>query len=561
MSKKLKHYITTSLTTLCLLCAVFFLSACAKDDVPNKDVDKDTESNVTTEATTETPDQEVDETVLLPAPVLVNGAVKYGFIDLKGTKVIEPIYDYATEFYEGYAVVSMYTDVEIKNQIIDTKGNVIFENGDAISPFVNGYAAFIDTSTYLKGFIDTTGKIVIPPTYAVVSDFTASGEAYAIDDEDALVTIDAQGKVLESVSLGELGNSIYDIKDGYAIYSTYSDEGIFMGVIDIKGNTIISDMPSTIVHLGAGRFAVSDPSYPIYENQNAPSAIFNEKGESLTEYKYYDFGTYQGGYVSVVDERYTYFLDEQGQTTKFIAEEGRGIMTYMPWGVKTYIDEQLSYYKPDGKLIWKQSNVLFLTDTLKIVENKYRPSRIALIKYPSLEGLADKDVEDKINQTIKESFVRAEDSEYLKDLSIDDDYSVDLRNNLLIVLKSGYDYFLGAAHGMPIMDYYFADISTGTFYELSDLFLKDAPYLEELSIIVGDEIQKRSADGSSMIFPESYMGVSEDAYFYIKENALVIYFYPYDIAAYAAGFQEFEIPFEDIMTLIDTEGAFWKSFN
>ena len=127
MSKKLKHYITTSLTTLCLLCAVFFLSACAKDDVPNKDVDKDTESNVTTEATTETPDQEVDETVLLPAPVLVNGAVKYGFIDLKGTKVIEPIYDYATEFYEGYAVVSMYTDVEIKNQIIDTKGNVIFE--------------------------------------------------------------------------------------------------------------------------------------------------------------------------------------------------------------------------------------------------------------------------------------------------------------------------------------------------------------------------------------------------------------------------------------------------
>ena len=129
------------------------------------------------------------------------------------------------------------------------------------------------------------------------------------------------------------------------------------------------------------------------------------------------------------------------------------------------------------------------------------------------------------------------------------------------MLKSGYDYFLGAAHGMPIMDYYFADISTGTFYELSDLFLKDAPYLEELSIIVGDEIQKRSADGSSMIFPESYMGVSEDAYFYIKENALVIYFYPYDIAAYAAGFQEFEIPFEDIMTLIDTEGAFWKSFN
>jgi hypothetical protein len=41
----------------------------------------------------------------------------------------------------------------------------------------------------------------------------------------------------------------------------------------------------------------------------------------------------------------------------------------------------------------------------------------------------------------------------------------------------------------------------------------------------------------------------------------VIYFYPYEIAAYAAGFPEFEIPFEDLTDYIDTEGAFWKSFH
>lgn len=559
---KWKRYITQTLLILCLISVSFFISACSKDESPDKDVDSETESEATTEATSEDTEPETDETVLLPAPYMVDGAVKYGYIDLNGNKVIEPIYDFATEFSEGFAVVSLYTDVEIKNQVIDPKGNIIFENGDSISPFINGYAAYMDTSTYQKGFIDTTGNIVIPPAYAVVSDFNSDGHAYAIDDSGALIKLDAQGKVLNSLDLGEIGTSIYDIKEGFATFSTYTDEGNFMGVIDMKGNTIIEAIPSNIVNLGTGRFAVSDPSYPYYEYQNAPSAIYNEKGEALTDYLYYDLGTYRNGYVSAVDDRYTYFLDLDGNKLPgTLAQEGRGYMSYMPWGISAMIDDTVSYHRPDGELIWIQDKTIQLTESITVSEEKFRPTRMALIKYPSFKGLESADAERIINDTIKDAFVNTRDQEYLQNLSVDDDYSVDLRGDLLSVLKTGYDYPLGAAHGMPIMELYFADIKTGQFFTLADFFDENKPYLEELSVIVGEEIQKRSADASSMLFPETYMGITEDTKFYIKGDTLVIYFYPYDIAAYAAGFQEFEISFDDIMPLIDTEGDFWKAFH
>lgn len=45
------------------------------------------------------------------------------------------------------------------------------------------------------------------------------------------------------------------------------------------------------------------------------------------------------------------------------------------------------------------------------------------------------------------------------------------------------------------------------------------------------------------------------------EDKLAIYFEPYEIAAYAAGFPTFYIPYDEMIDIIDTEGEFWKSFH
>jgi hypothetical protein len=64
-----------------------------------------------------------------------------------------------------------------------------------------------------------------------------------------------------------------------------------------------------------------------------------------------------------------------------------------------------------------------------------------------------------------------------------------------------------------------------------------------------------------MYFPENFHGIAIDQYFKLEKDAISIYFYPYDIAAYAAGFPEFLIPFDDISEYINKTGAFWNAFN
>lgn len=49
--------------------------------------------------------------------------------------------------------------------------------------------------------------------------------------------------------------------------------------------------------------------------------------------------------------------------------------------------------------------------------------------------------------------------------------------------------------------------------------------------------------------------------FIITGNSLQIYFYPYEIGPYAAGFITFEIPYSEITDIIDTGGELWKAFD
>ncbi|MFD1905656.1 RsiV family protein [Paenibacillus rhizoplanae] len=62
-------------------------------------------------------------------------------------------------------------------------------------------------------------------------------------------------------------------------------------------------------------------------------------------------------------------------------------------------------------------------------------------------------------------------------------------------------------------------------------------------------------------FPDTYKGITADQPFYVDAQALYLYFAPYEIAPYSAGFPTFRIPYAEIMGLISTEGEFWQSFS
>lgn len=113
---------------------------------------------------------------------------------------------------------------------------------------------------------------------------------------------------------------------------------------------------------------------------------------------------------------------------------------------------------------------------------------------------------------------------------------------------------------MPLMDYYYFDLNTGMFYQLKDLFKADSDYRTKINDMIQSTIAAQTESGEFYYFPDSFVGITEDQHFKLEQDAITIYFYPYDIAAYAAGFPEFIIPFADIANEIDTSGAFWNSF-
>lgn len=90
--------------------------------------------------------------------VKLNG--KYGFIDKSGKEIISPTYTTAGNFFDGLAPVD-------SNKIIDKSGRVIFcvdkSYRNSVHEFSEGLSHFSIDCMY--GFIDTTGREVIPRIY------------------------------------------------------------------------------------------------------------------------------------------------------------------------------------------------------------------------------------------------------------------------------------------------------------------------------------------------------------------------------------------------------------
>lgn len=537
----------------------------------NYNVDKESETTTKSPVSEETSGEKVEETnkteipindnrkdILLPAYILENNTRKYGYINENGTFVISPVYDSATDYSEGLAVV--YTMGTYK--VIDTTGKVICKNDMYIGPFINGAAMINKITTKLfYGYIDTTGnEIAEGNLYEFADNFNSDNKAFVYSGGVSSI-IDKSGKILESYSINAKYHNIIDIQDGYIIYSDLNTGNY--GVINYKGEEIIEPKgdPAIVKYLGNDIFEIKQNQEDSYL-PSSPSALMNINGEQLTDFNLYDLSNFNGGYASVTDDKYTYFIDITGKKIDNLPElEGRGTLSLLGDIIKAEIDHDLIYMKKDGTLLWHSQNEQKLTSDINIREVKYKPIKYVTVYYPVVEGLK-KDIETKINNKLYELFVEPRKNITEKDqLSVEDTFTSNLQGQLLVINQNGYDYPFGAAHGMPIKNYYHFNINTGEFYTLKDLFIKDCDYVTKINSIIKEMIEKQEINNESMLFPDSFETIAKDHNFYLTQDGLVIYFYPYEIAAYAAGFPEFIIPFEKLSNILDEQGAFWKSFN
>ena len=504
------------------------------------------------------PEDTTQEDILFPIYVKEEGLSRFGYIDHSGRLAIDPAYDSAGNFTEGAAIVT----VDGIDKVIDSKGSVIYENSGLIRSFRNGLAAFQERSedSALYGYINSKGQEVISPSYLFADDFNEDGQAYvALPDGSSFQLIDRTGNVLESYQVTVGNGYVRDFRDGYLIY--YNSDAMRCGVKKLDGTSVFDAIYSSITYLGSNLFALTDPSLESYETTFYPAAIFNAQGEQLTEFSLYDLQPFYGDYASAADETSVFFIDKTGQEVASLPSyDGGGTLTLLGDIVKAEIDGDIAYYRLDNTVLWKADSTIRLSSGISVKELKFKPLRSVLVRYPQIEGLADPGIQHQINEQLESIFTEARTNITVEEhLSVDDSFQASLINHLLVIEMNGYDYYSGAAHGMPLQEYYFIDTTTGTFYDLKDLFLKESGYRSKIDEIIHARLEEASED--SMYFSDSFTGITDAQNFYLTEANLVIYFYPYEIAAYAAGFPEFEIPLKELEDYLNTDGAFWKAFH
>jgi hypothetical protein len=516
-----------------------------------------------------------------------------GIIDASGAFRVEPVYQSIDSFSEGLAVA---TD-EKGFLVINEAGKAVTgKHYDYISSYRDGRAMFSvlqGDGPGKYGYLDKEGKEAIPARYLEAGDFH-NGKAVVKLAEKQYALIDRDGKQLAAypyafvgplsegllafqketsgkygylnekggVAIAPVFTGAQAFQEGRAVVNTAEDYGNRYGVIDAKGVFTVKPPYSEILQLGEGRLALGQALHPDEPYMGSRYAISDLDGKVLTEFIYYDVGDYKDGIASVNDGKMTFFLDRSGARAPGLpAVPGTGTLTLMGSIIQARVDNRLMYVDRSGRVIWEQNKVIPLAPPYRVIEVKYKPNKDYLVYYPQVAGMADTAAEKMVNTRLKElARVKPVDPNAQLDSSYTGDFAVAFfRKELLVLELNAYDYPFGAAHGMPTRIYAHVSLRTGRFFTLAELFKPGSDYTKVLGALVGEQIKNNPE--YNYVWQESYKGVAADQPFYVTGEALHLYYAPYEIAPYAAGFPTFTIPFHELDAILDKNGPFWKSFH
>jgi hypothetical protein len=447
----------------------------------------------------------------------------YGYIDRYGNEIISPKFLEATEFKDGVALVKSKTN---EYGLINREGRLInqYKYG-YVSQYGDGALIFADSFNGPFGYINKKGQVIIEPIYAMARGF----------------------------------------KDGLAVVSTENVYNSKYGAINLKGTYVYQPIYSEINHLGEGRVALG---MPIGGPKNIGSSIYavgDATGKLLTDYEYLVAGTYTSNNLS------TFFIDRKGKIVKNLpVARGSGALRLKNNIILADIDYSPYYLDRLGKGIYKPNDIIVLNHKYSVKRVKYKPNINYLIYLPKVRGVADRNIEKGINIKLTQmSYFKPEESakaplsitpEDVLDYTYYGDFSVQFfRLHLLVLDITGYYYPLHAAHGMSSRKTPNIDLVSGQFYSLGDLFMGGVYWTGELNKIIENMIE--TDPQYEYVFKDAFKGIAIDQSFYVDENNLYIYFSPYEIGPYVAGFITFKIPFTEIEGMMNKQGNFYKAFN
>lgn len=533
---------------------------------------------------------------------IVQDGEKFGIINKRGEYVVKPIYDNINDFKENKATFSLNNNMGVfndKGNIINSKdynyisdynekraivgseirdegyryGYLYSDGSEAIAPIYlqvgkfNGGVALIKVSDGQYRLINPYEQVINTYNYNYVSQYGEGLMVFGNSPEGPLGYINIGGQVVIPPKFKQAEA----FKDGVAIVS--ESDGFMgpYGVINKDGEYVYQTIFNDIRNLGEDRLALGMGIGEGDIKLRNIYAIGDTNGKVLTDFIYRDVGEYKDGLAYASNETSTFFIDNSGnKVTDLPSVSGSGELSIKNGLIYANIDNLPYYLNKAGNLVHKPSDIIKLDNKYSVVIQKYKPNINYLIYYPKVQGLDDEDVEAKINNRLRRLsyFIpeneqgNLESTPITEDDVLDYDYYGDFsikyfKDNLLGLEIEGYYYPVRAAHGMPIKKTPIIDLKTGEFYTLSDLFMGGVNWLGELNNIIKDMID--NDDNYDYVFKDQFKGINPNQGFYVDEDNLYIYFQPYEIGPYSAGFITFKIPFSKIQGMINKDGDFYKA--
>lgn len=459
-----------------------------------------------------------------------DGTIAYGYLDMNGQTVIPALYAWAESYNEGKAVVKT---TEGTYMMIDQRGSsaAIFRGGwHEVSNYGEGLVVFRPEQGGLAGYAAEDGTIVVDAVYQFAEPF----------------------------------------RNGLAVVMNYEEGWMRHGVIDKRGSVVIPLAYDSLDRIGDEWFVLGTiDEHGIYSYRLADGEGHMKDGvyRSVADFN---------GHLYVFDGNRTFFIGEDGNVdAKLPSFEGNArIITHDSYIEATSLG-RLSIVGWDGAVIWKESRSAELPSGLTITERIVRDGAVRYFYYPEIHGLQDEGAEKALNERFRiEAEERlaayradeqdsAADAAWLAGTEVSGDFAYAGTFGRVLVMKlDGYEYYQGAAHGTPWKLFEHIDLDTGAVYGLTDLVTEEG--LQELERRLRE--QAEAAGDSEDPWAENYdleywEGVTAEQSFYIDGGELVLYFHPYEIAPYAAGFPEFRFPLTELEPWIVQDGRFWQALN
>lgn len=197
-----------------------------------------------------------------------------------------------------------------------------------------------------------------------------------------------------------------------------------------------------------------------------------------------------------------------------------------------------------------------ITITDLVIEEEQEALKVDMV-FPLVQGLKDKQVEEKINQIIQEEIInfknqlQTESEEYLKSAKSEEweirkyiattYYIVHYQKDDLLSLSVFYYSYTLGAHGYTLQRTYNFNLVNGEVILLGDIFKENKDYLD----IINQEIKRQINLNPQEYFSEwsVFQSISQEQPFYFIEDGIVVYFGLYEIAPYASGIRYFKIPY------------------